>query len=87
MEIMWRDHDAPGGYIPPWRTKLSSCSAIVEIKGYRVYAIIWCFVHSVPVMCFSALVAVMDVTASEDDTIPMTALLHLGGMGPSIGTL
>ena len=39
-------------------------------------------------MCFSALVAVMDVTASEDDEIPMTALSHLGGgMGPSIGTL
>ena len=72
---MWRDHDAPGGYMPPWRTDLSSCSAIVEIDGYRAYAIVWYFV----VMCFGTLVAVMDVTASEVDTIPITALSHLGG--------
>ena len=30
-------------------------------------------------MCFGAWVAVMDVTASEDDVIPMGALSHLGG--------
>ena len=80
-EIMWRDHDAPGGCIPPWRPELSSCSAIVEIKGYRVYAIVWYFVNSVPLMCFGALVAMMDVTASEDDAIPMTALSYMGGGG------
>ena len=30
-------------------------------------------------MCFGARVAVMYVTASEDDAIHMTALSHLGG--------
>ena len=63
-----------GGYIPPWRTKLSSCSAIVQIKGYHVCAIVWYFVHAVPLMCFVTRVAVKDVTASENDAIPMAAL-------------
>ena len=40
MEVMWRDHDARG-------TKLSSYSAIVQIKCYRVCAIVWYFVHVV----------------------------------------
>ena len=79
MEIMWWDHDSPGGYIPPWRTELSSCSAIVEIKVYSVYAIVWYFIHAVPLMCFSALVAVMDVTTSEDEAILMTTQSHPGG--------
>ena len=29
-------------------------------------------------MCFGTLVAVMDVTAAEDNVIPMAALSHLG---------
>ena len=78
-DVMWRDHDAPGRYILPWRTDLSSFAAIVEIKGYRVYAIVWCFIHAVPLLCFSVLVAVMDVTVSVDDVIPTTALSHMGG--------
>ena len=69
-----------GGCIPPWRTKLSSYSAIVQIKGYRVCAIVWCFIHTVSVMCFGARVAVMDVTASEDDAITMAVLSHLGAV-------
>ena len=50
MEIMSRDGDAPGGYILPWLSGLSSCSSIVVIKGSRVYAIVWYFVHAVPLM-------------------------------------
>ena len=76
-EIKSRDDDAPGGYIPPWLSRLSSCSAIVVIKDDRVYEIVWYFVHAVPLMCFSTLVAVMGVTAAEDYTIPMVALSHL----------
>ena len=83
MEIMSRDDDAPGGYIPPWLSGLSSCSSIVVIKGCRVYVIVWYFVYVVYLMCFSTLVAVMDVTAAEDNVIPMAALSHLGGGGQS----
>ena len=79
-EVMWLDHDAPGGYIPPWWTELSSCSAIVEIKGYRVCAIVWYFVHAVPLACFGARVAKMDVAASEDDVIPTTVLSRMGAV-------
>ena len=79
MEIMLRDGDAPRGYIPPRLSGLLSCSSIVVIKGSRVYAIVWYFVHAVPLMCFGTLVAVMDVTAAEDNVIPMAALSHLGG--------
>ena len=39
------------------------------------YVIVWYFVHIVPLMCFGTLVAVMDVTTTED----MAALSHLGG--------
>ena len=49
------------------------------IKGSHVYAIVWCLVCSVGLMCFSTLVAVMDVTVAEDKVIPMAALSHLGG--------
>ena len=35
MEIITRDGDAPGGYIPPWLSGLSSDSCIVVIKGSR----------------------------------------------------
>ena len=79
MEIMSRDDDAPVGYIPPWLSGLSSCSSILMIKGSRVYAIVWYFVHAVPLMCFGTRVAVKDVTAAEDNVIPMAALSHLGG--------
>ena len=79
MEITTRDGDAPGGYIPPWLSGLSSCSSIVVIKGSGVYAIVWCLARAVPLMCFGTLVAVMDVTAVEDNMIPMAALSHLGG--------
>ena len=41
------------------------------IKGSRVYAIVWCLVRAVPLMCFGTLVAAMDVTAAEDNVIPM----------------
>ena len=49
MEITTRDGDAPGGYIPPWLSGLSSCSSIVVIKGSCVYAIVWCLVRAVAV--------------------------------------
>ena len=54
------------------------------IKGSRVYAIVWYFVHAVPLMCFGTLAAVMDVTAAEQNIIPMAALLHLGAVNRSI---
>ena len=79
MEIMTQDGDAPGGYIPPWLSGLSSCSSMVVIKGSRVYAIVCCLFRAVPLMRFGTLVDVMDVTAAEDSLIPMTALSHLGG--------
>ena len=63
----------------PRLSGLSSCSSIVVIKGSRVYAIVWYFVHAVSLMCFGTLVAVMDVTTAEDNVIPMTALSHMGG--------
>ena len=52
------------------------------IKGSSVYAIVWCLVRAAPLMCFGTpLVAVMDVTAAEDNVIPMAVLSHLGGGG------
>ena len=61
MEITTRDGDAPGVYIPPWLSVLSSCSCIVVIKGSRCDLF-----RAVPPMRFGTLVAVMDVTAAED---------------------
>ena len=81
MEVTTLDGDAPGSYIPPWLSGLSSCLCIVVIKGSRVYAIVWCLLRAVPSVRFGTLVAMMDVTAAENNMIPMTTLSHLGGGG------
>ena len=84
MEVMTLDGDAPGGYLPPWLSGLSSCLCIVVIKSSRVYAIIWCLLCAVYLVRFGTLVAMMEVTAAENSMIPMTMLSQLGR---SIGAL
>ena len=79
MEVMTLDGDAPVGYLPPWICGLSSCLCIVVIKGSRIYAIVWCLLCAVLLVCFGTLVAMMDVTAAESSMIPMTMLSHLKG--------
>ena len=79
-----KDGNAPGGYLPPWLSGLSSCLCIVVIKGSHAYAIVWCLLPAVPLVCFGTLVAMMDVTAAESSMIPITTLSHLGR---SIGAL
>ena len=38
MEVMTSAGDAPGGYLPPWLPRLSSC--IVIIKDYIVFMLL-----------------------------------------------
>ena len=80
MEVMMLDGDAPGGYLLPWLSGLSSCFSIVVIKGSRAYAIVWCLLRAVPSVRFGTLVAMMDVTAAESSMLPMTTLSHLGAV-------
>ena len=80
MEIMSRDGDVPGGYIPPRLSGLSSCSSTVVIKGSRglCYCLVFRSRCSSDVLRYT-IVAVMDVTATEVNVIPMAALSHLWG--------
>ena len=84
MEVMTLAGDAPGGYLPTWLPGLSSCLCIVMIKDSRVYAIVWCLLFAVHLVCFCTLVAMMDVTAAEGSMIPMTTLSYLGGGGGAV---
>ena len=66
MQTMGQYSDTPGGYIPPGQAVLSSYSDDVTIKRYGGGggAVIYRFVHIVPLLCFGALVAWMGVTGS-----------------------
>ena len=44
LEVMTLAGDAPGGYLPPWLSGLSSCVCVVMIKDSRVYAYYLMFV-------------------------------------------
>ena len=79
MEVMTLAGDAPGGNLPPWLPRLSSCLCIVMIKDYRVYAIVCCSLCAVHSVRFCTLVAMIDATAAEGSVIPMTTLSYLGG--------
>ena len=74
---MTLDEDALDGYQPTWVSGISSCLYIVVIKGYRVYAIVWCLLCAVPLVHFVTLMAMMDVPAAEGFVIPITTLSHL----------
>ena len=51
MEVMTFAGDAPG-YLPPWFPGLPSCLCIVMNKDSRVYAIVWCLLCAVHLVCF-----------------------------------
>ena len=78
MEVMTLAGDAPGGYLPPWLPRLSSCLCIVMIKDYRVYDFVCCWLRAVHSVHVCTLVAMIYVTAAEGSVIPMTTLSYLG---------
>ena len=73
MEVMWRDHDAPADQTFHLIQLLCRLKVIVFVllSGVSFTLFLRCV--------FGARVAVMDITVSEDDAIPMAVLSHLGG--------